>query len=122
MGTVRTPPSNRTSTPSKLSGAIAVAVSLLLASAAAAAPVHKHAAHPHKKRHVTYHWHGYGFLPGYRPPEMIARERAEHSYELNGPHYYGPAWPGFYRGRWNGGGFGPCWTLTPIGYMWNCGR
>jgi len=22
---------------------------------------------------------------------------------------------------WNGGGFGPCWTNTPIGPMWNCG-
>ena len=49
------------------------------------------------------------------------REREEH-YWASGPHYYGPAWPGFYRGRWNGGGFGPCWTQTPIGPMWNCGR
>ena len=24
--------------------------------------------------------------------------------------------------RWNGGGFGPCWTQTPIGNVWNCGR
>ena len=30
--------------------------------------------------------------------------------------------PGFYRGRWTGGGFGPCWTETPIGEVWNCGR
>ena len=30
--------------------------------------------------------------------------------------------PRFYRGRWNGGGFGPCWTQTPIGNVWNCGR
>src|ERR1019366_1476964 len=67
------------------------------------------------------HWHGYGFLPGYRPPEVIARERAEH-YWASGPHYYGPAWPRFYRGRWNGGGFGPRYTQTPIGYMWNCGQ
>ncbi len=74
----------------------------------------------HKKRPVTRHWHGYGFLPGYRPPEVIARERAAHYYG-SGPHYYGPAWPGFYRGRWNGGGFGPCYTQTPIGPVWNCG-
>ena len=59
---------------------------------------------------------------GYRPPEVIARERAEHYERLYGPHYYGPAWPRFYRGRWNGGGFGPCYTYTPIGYMWNCGQ
>ena len=67
-----------------------VAVCLLLATAASAAP-------PHKKRHVTRHWHGYGFLPGYRPPEVIERERARHAWQ-RGPVYYGPAWPGFYRG------------------------
>ncbi len=75
-----------------------------------------------KKHHPTRHWHGYGFLPGYRPPAMVARERYEHYYRLYGYQYYGPAWPGFYRGRWNAGGFGPCWTRTPIGPMWNCGR
>jgi hypothetical protein len=75
----------------------------------------------HKKRHVVRHWHGYGFLPGYRPPEVIERQRAEHAWR-NGWAFYGPAWPGFYRGRWNGGGFGPCYTQTPIGPMWNCGR
>ena len=77
----------------------------------------------HKKHHISRHWHGYGFLPGYRPPEVIERERAEHYYEMmNGPVYYGPAWPGFYNNRWNGGGFGPCYTQTPIGPIWNCGR
>jgi hypothetical protein len=75
----------------------------------------------HKKHRGPYHWRGYGFLPGYRPPEVIERERARRAYE-SGPHWYGPAWPGFYRGRWNGGGFGPCYTSTPIGYVWNCGR
>ena len=34
--------------------------------------------------------------------------------------YYGG--PGFYRSRWNGGGFGPCYTQTPIGPVWNCGK
>ena len=29
--------------------------------------------------------------------------------------------PGFYRGRYNGGSFGPCWSWTPIGPAWNCG-
>jgi len=109
--------------------AIAVALSLLLMPAAPAAlasakgaSVHK-STHkpPHRKRHVTRHWRGYGFLPGYRPPHVIEREREER-YWRSGPHFYGPAWPRFYRGRWNGGGFGPCWTQTPIGYMWNCGR
>jgi hypothetical protein len=102
-----------------LTGAIAVAVSLLLVTAAFAAAAHKKL---QVTRHVTRHWHGYGFLPGYRPPEVIEAERAEHYYRLYGPHYYGPAWPRFYRGRWNGGGFGPCYTQTPIGPMWNCGR
>ncbi len=100
--------------------AVFLAVSLTLAPAALAAPAHK-SAPVHKKRHVRYHWHGYGFLPGYRPPEVIARERAERYWE-SGPHYYGPAWPGFYHGRWNGGGFGPCWVSTPIGYMPTCGQ
>ena len=100
-------------------------VSLLIVPADAAAAVPdravagKHAVH--KKHRAVRHWHGYGFLPGYRPPEVIARQRAEHYWE-SGPHWYGPAWPGFYRGRWNGGGFGPCYQQTPIGYMWTCGR
>ena len=29
--------------------------------------------------------------------------------------------PGFYRGRYDGGSFGPCWTRTPIGPIWTCG-
>jgi hypothetical protein len=110
-----------------------IAVAVAFGSAALAAPAsndaasarhsvaHKPIAHVHKKRHVTRHWHGYGFLPGYRPPEVIERQRAA-QYWRNGPHYYGPAWPRFYRGRWNGGGFGPCYTQTPIGPMWNCGQ
>lgn len=82
---------------------------------------HKSAHKKTKKKRVSRHWHGYGFLPGYRPPEVIERERAER-YWASGPHWYGPAWPGFYRGRWNGGGFGPCYASTPIGYMWTCGK
>jgi hypothetical protein len=99
---------------------ITIAIVLSLAPAALSSPVDEKYQPP--KRHVTRHWHGYGFLPGYRTPEMIERERARHYYRVFGPQYYGPAWPRFYRGRWNGGGFGPCWTQTPIGPMWNCGR
>jgi hypothetical protein len=71
-----------------LSTALAVAIALSLASAAlaAAAP---------KKHHVTKHWHSCGFLPGYRPPEVFARERWEHYDRPYGQHYYGPAWPRF---------------------------
>jgi hypothetical protein len=100
--------------PRPLSTALAVVIALSLVPAAFAATAHK-------KHHVTRHWKGYGFLPGVRPPELVAREREAHNWR-SGPHYYGPAWPRFYRGRWNGGGFGPCYTYTPIGYMWNCGQ
>jgi len=92
-------------------------VILLAVAAALALPSASLAATPAKRVRA---WHGYGFLPGYRPPERIelddylARAR-------RGPQYwYG--YPRFYRGRWNGGGFGPCWTQTPIGPIWNCGR
>jgi hypothetical protein len=118
--------------PRSISGLIAIAACLLLAAAATAAPEQAapapkkrqvtHQVTRHATRHVSRHWHGYGFLPGYRPPEVIEREREAQYYRTHGPQYYGPAWPGFYRGRWNGGGFGPCYTQTPIGPMWNCGR
>ncbi len=94
---------------------IAVAASLLLAGASDAAPKHKKRQTAHQ---ATRHWQGYGFLPGYRPAGRIAWERARR----RGPIYYWHARPGFYRGRWNGGGFGPCWAQTPIGPMWTCGR
>ena len=93
-----------------LSGSIAIAVLLLSTTASLAAPVHG-------RRHVAPHWHGYGFLPGYRSPERIEWEEARNRRQV---YWYGG--PGFYRGRWNGGGFGPCWTQTPIGNVLNCGR
>lgn len=100
------------------SGIIAATIALSLVSTAMAATRHK----PPHKRHTTNHSvPGYGFLPGVRTPQQIERERARRYY-ASGPHFYGPAIPGFYRGRWNGGGFGPCYTQTPIGYQWNCGR
>ena len=116
-------------------GVAAVVLSLLLAPASAATPAPKHttkhatkhaATHHkrvvHKKRPVRrhYRWRGYGFLPGYVPPEVAARQREE-EYRESHP-FYGPAWPRFYHGRWNGGGFGPCYVSTPIGYMWTCGQ
>jgi hypothetical protein len=42
-------------------------------------------------------------------------------YWSGGEWRYGWGGPGFYRGRYNGGTFGPCWTNTPIGQIWNCG-
>ena len=117
------------------SAAIVLALSLSLAPATVAAPAHhaaakhkrtahKHVRHKHvthKKRHVVRHWRGYGFLPGYVPPEVAERERAWRYWQRE-PHFLRPAWPRFYRGRWNGGGFGPCYVYTPIGYMWTCGK
>ena len=99
-----------------LSGVIAIAACLSFASAASAAPAQA-------KRHAKAprHWHGPGFLPGVRSPERIEWERARDWARNHGPVYwYGG--PRFYHGRWNGGGFGPCWTQTPIGPIWNCGK
>jgi hypothetical protein len=60
---------------------------------------------------------GYGYLPGVRTSAQIARNY----WRRHAPSFwYG--YPAYYRGRWNGGGFGPCWTRTPIGPVWNCGR
>jgi hypothetical protein len=73
----------------------------------------------------------YGFLPGYRQPPNLTDWRAQNRISANRtePRYfdywgnvrYGWGPPGFYRGRWNGGGFGPCWAATPIGMMPTCG-
>ena len=68
---------------------------------------------------------GYGFLPGYPPTprERAQRQRPEiRYYTWDGRAYYGWGGPGFYRGQYNGGSMGPCWTSTPIGMIWNCGR
>ena len=100
---------------------IALALSLTLAPTFASAAPKKHPVHRHHVRKHARHDYGYGFLPGYRPPHVVEYERAVH-YWRSGPHYYGPAWPRYYRGRWNGGGFGPCYVYTPIGYMWTCGK
>lgn len=88
-------------------------------------------------------WKGYGFLPGYHQPlnnsvPLFMQKRADlrmakrdrrHWYIDRTPVYY--RWsdgekyyfgrPGFYRGQYNGGSMGPCWTRTPIGPIWNCG-
>jgi hypothetical protein len=93
-----------------LSGPIAITALLLSATASMAAPAHGN-------RHAVHRWHGYGFLPGYRSPEQIEIDEARHPRRV---YWYGG--PGFYHGRWNGGGFGPCWTQTPAGNVWNCGK
>jgi len=74
----------------------------------------------------------YGFLPGVRSPRAIEVEGAGRygsGYGQGGYGWYGSRYYGypvgvatFYHGQWNGGSFGPCWTRTPIGMVWNCGR
>ncbi len=112
----------------------AIAASLVLPAAAFAATA---AGEQVQRKRITVHpqrrWHGYGFLAGYRPwvnnldrygRSVERRERPEPRY-LNwrtGQIQYGWGYPGFYRGRWNGGGFGPCWKYTPIGMMPTCGQ
>jgi hypothetical protein len=113
---------------------IALVLSLLCA-AAQASPGHQRQAP---------RWHGYGFLPGYHQPlnnsvplfrqkasDLRMARRARRPWYIDptpgyyrwsdGEHYYFGR-PGFYRGRYNGGSMGPCWTQTPIGPIWNCGR
>jgi len=103
---------------------VALAVALSAVSPAAAAGLHK------ARKKQPNHWHGaFGYLPGFSPKERRERAVARWKEEQRGPYYlYGGSgyWssfsrPGFYRGRWNGGGFCPCWTRTPIGMIWNCG-
>ena len=64
---------------------------------------------------------GVGFLPGYRTPEQLRRIEYRPRFWYAGSLYYfgRPQW---YGGRWNGGSFGPCWTSSPIGMQWTCGR
>jgi hypothetical protein len=111
---------------------VAVVLSLLPAIAPAA---------PVQKRPKPV-WHGYGFLPGYHQPPsnsqplwaqkdptwVVARAHRRTWYIDPVPQYigYDGYWryfgrPGMYNGRYNGGSFGPCWTRTPIGPIWNCG-
>jgi hypothetical protein len=113
---------------------LSIAIVLSLLSAVAAAT-------PIKKRPAPV-WHGYGFLPGYHQPlnnslplyaqkdavRRLARSSRRPWYIDPVPGYYGydGNWhyfgrPGLYGGRYNGGSFGPCWTRTPIGPIWNCG-
>ena len=114
---------------------------LLIAVVLSLLPVVASAAPAHKQR-PAQRWHGYGFLPGYHQPPNNSRPAYTQKaavlraalrnqrpwyidpvpvyYRYNGDwHYFGR--PGFYGGRFNGGSFGPCWTRTPIGPIWNCG-
>ena len=112
---------------------IASVATALLSPAAFAAPSDgKQVKRTKLTVHPNQRWRGYGFLPGYRPslaetqgiPIMgrQPRRREMRYWDFNGNVRYGWGHPGFYRGRYNGGSFGPCWTYTPIGMMPNCGQ
>jgi len=98
-----------------------IAVIAVVVTAALTLPTSSQAEQVRSKRRPVRIWHGYGFLPGYRPPERIEWELNHRTRNWYGAPIYWYGGPGYYRGRWNGGGFGPCWTPTPIGPMWNCG-
>ena len=103
---------------------LSIAICLLLLPAIAFAA---------QQKRKIYHWHGYGFLPGYhqppsnnvptygpQPPSNGTPAYTPSYYWYGGGHYYFGN-PGFSRNRYNGGSLGPCWTWTPIGRIWNCG-
>jgi len=110
---------------------------LLLAPAAALAKPADAKRHPrvivYPKYPVAKSSGRYGFLPGYRQPPGLTEwrdrdpryggppRRWQPRFWSGGEWRYGWGYPGYYRGRWNGGTFGPCWTQTPIGQVWNCG-
>ena len=114
--------------------AVAATACLLLPEASLAATSHKQKV---ERTKITVqakprHWRGYGFLPGYRPQlaesqgtpvfgRPLPRREARYI-DWYGRVQYGWGSPGFYRGRYNGGSFGPCWTYTPIGMMPTCGQ
>jgi hypothetical protein len=112
--------------------ALVVTSWLLPAIEPAAAASAKQAKSAKTKVYVSKRWRGYGFLPGYRPQLAESQgtpvygrplpRREVRYWDYYGNVYYGWGSPGFYRGRWNGGSFGPCWTSTPIGMMPNCGQ
>ena len=58
--------------------------------------------------------------PGFAAPGSSFPNYGTPSYWWDGSRYYFGD-PGFLHGRYNGGSYGPCWTSTPIGLMWNCG-
>lgn len=103
--------------------AFIIASHIIVATAFVAVPVIAEA-RPKTKITVTKRYkgtYGYGFLPGYVPPEITRRPKFGSHPWVHDSTYPWWGYPGFYRGRFNNGGFGPCYTKTPIGPVWNCG-
>lgn len=115
----------------------ALVLAFALAAPALAAPEDTPA--PKKKPAVTRqhkpHIKKWTTPPGYRSPEQIERDEYKawrrdrrFAQRYNTPRayyfYYGPQ-P--YNGRFGANRrdswhVGPCWTQTPIGAVWNCGK
>lgn len=86
---------------------------------------------PKKKTAIKRHVKRWTTPPGYRSPEQIEREEYRawrrdraFAWRHNTPraYYYYYSSPYHYRGRFGGARVGPCWTQTPIGAVWNCGK
>ena len=108
---------------------------LLLAFAVAAPAYADTTPPPKKKTAVTRHVKKWTTPPGYRSPAQIERDdykswRREHRfaqrYSVPRAYYYYYSSPYYYGGRFSSDRFGarvgPCWTQTPIGAVWNCGK
>lgn len=102
--------------------AVAVSLAMTIAAHDALAASKKKTPRVTVKKHV---WKGYGFLPGYPRNERERRRDRDMTDRRfigwDGRVYYGFGRPGFYGGQYNGGSIGPCWTSTPIGFIYNCG-
>lgn len=84
-----------------------------------------------KKPAIKRHVKRWTVPPGYRSPEQIERQHHDRIqrdrrayYRAGGQriYYWSDPNPRYYRGQWNRGSFGPCYTQTPIGAVWNCGK
>ena len=114
--------------------AAAIASSLLMPAAASAKPAGGHPSRAKIKVHPDPPLAWLRISSGLsaaacgdqRPARSLAptraRKREWRYWDYYGNVRYGWGRPGFYRGRYNGGSFGPCWTSTPIGMMPTCGQ
>jgi hypothetical protein len=112
--------------------AFALGFALALSALADTTPPKKKSA---VTRHLKHHVKRWTTPPGYRSPREIEREETKawrrdraFAWRHNAPrayyYYYGPP---YYNGRFGANRYdslqvGPCWTQTPIGAMWNCGK
>ncbi|MDO9411173.1 MAG: hypothetical protein Q7T81_01180 [Pseudolabrys sp.] len=117
-----------------------MSVTALILAFSLTAPSLSEAASPKKKpgvtRQVKPHVARWTTPPGVRTPAQIERDEfkdwrrdrriARRNGAPRGYFYYYNSDPYYYSGRFASNRFGarsgPCWTQTPIGPVWNCGR